>query len=77
MVFHKWCQGFQDINQKITCPLLALWGKQGIIGKKYDVIASWKKRAINVRGKGLDCGHFLPEEAPEATYENLKEFLYQ
>ena len=65
----------EDLNKKITCPLLALWGSQGIIGQKYDVMASWKKRAINVMGKGLDCGHFLPEEAPEATYHNLKEFL--
>jgi haloacetate dehalogenase len=65
----------KDLEQKITCPLLALWGNRGIIGQKYDVIASWKKRAINVKGKGLDCGHFLPEEAPEVTYRNLQEFL--
>lgn len=64
-----------DRDKKILCPLLALWGNKGIIGKKYDVIASWKKRAITVMGKGLDCGHFLPEEAPEATYQSLKEFL--
>ena len=66
----------EDMEQKITCPLLVLWGNKGIIGKKFDVIASWRNRATNVTGKGLNCGHFLPEEAPEATYRALKEFLH-
>ena len=65
----------EDLEQKITCPLLVLWGDRGIIGKKYDVIASWKDRAINVTGKELNCGHFVPEEAPEETYQALQEFL--
>ena len=65
----------EDLDQKITCPLLVLWGNLGIIGKKYNVIASWQDRAINVMGKGLDCGHFLPEEAPEETYIALRDFL--
>ena len=66
-----------DIEQKITCPLLVLWGDRGIIGKKYDVIASWKERAIDAKGKALNCGHFLPEEAPDATYQTLNEFLLE
>ena len=65
----------EDIEQKITCPLLVLWGDKGIIGKKYDVIASWQNRAINVIGKGINCGHFLPEEAPEETYRALRDFF--
>jgi haloacetate dehalogenase len=66
---------FQDLEQKITCPLLVLWGDKGIIGRKYNVIESWKKRAVNVMGKAIDCGHFLPEEAPEETYLALRNFL--
>jgi haloacetate dehalogenase len=65
----------QDMEQKIHCPLLALWGNQGIIGQKYNVLNIWQERALNVRGKSLNCGHFLPEEAPEETYSLLKEFL--
>lgn len=64
-----------DLNQKITCPLLVLWGKQGIIGQKYDVLASWSTRAINLHGKELDCGHFLAEEAPKESYQALKTFF--
>jgi haloacetate dehalogenase len=64
-----------DLTEKIICPLLVLWGKQGIIGKKYHVLATWQVRAIDVQGQGLDCGHFLPEEAPEETYLALKNFF--
>ncbi|GBF78699.1 alpha/beta fold hydrolase [Aphanothece sacrum] len=64
-----------DIEQKIQCPLLVLWGKQGIIERKYNVLDSWKKRAINVQGKPINCGHFLPEEAPEETYQSIRDFL--
>lgn len=64
-----------DIEKKIECPLLVLWGNKGVIEKKYDVINSWKKRAINVQGKALNCGHFLPEECPEETYQCLHDFF--
>jgi haloacetate dehalogenase len=64
-----------DREQKIECPLLILWGKRGVIERKYDVLKIWQERAIDVRGKAIACGHFLPEEAPEATYHNIREFL--
>ena len=64
----------QDIEKKIECHLLVLWGNKGVIEKKYDVIESWQKRAINVQGKSLNCGHFLPEEALEKTYQFINIF---
>jgi len=66
-----------DIDQgnKIQCPLLCLWGKKGFVGNKYDVVAEWKRWADDVCGFGVDCGHYLPEEAPEETLEALLGFL--
>ncbi len=64
-----------DLNQKIMCPLLILWGSQGIIGRKYNVLEMWRTRAENVIGEAIASGHFLPEEAPEATYQALYKFL--
>jgi haloacetate dehalogenase len=64
-----------DSHLKIECPLLILWGNKGIIGKKYDVLAIWQEKALNLTGKGLNCGHFLPEEAPVETYQALQDFF--
>ncbi|MEO0540064.1 MAG: alpha/beta hydrolase [Cyanobacteria bacterium P01_A01_bin.105] len=64
-----------DLEQKIQCPLLVLWGAKGAMERHYDVMAIWRERAKNVTGQTLPCGHFLPEEAPEATVKALVDFL--
>jgi haloacetate dehalogenase len=63
-------------GRDIECPLLALWGARGVVGKLYDVPEVWSTYAAgDVRGKALDCGHFLPEERPEETARELLDFL--
>jgi haloacetate dehalogenase len=62
-------------KKRIACPVLALWGGKGALPGWYDVLAVWRGWADDVRGRAIDCGHFLPEEAPDETYEALREFL--
>ena len=64
-----------DSEKRIACPLLVLWGAEGVVGKMFDALALWRDKASNVRGRALPCGHFLPEEAPEETLAALQEFL--
>jgi haloacetate dehalogenase len=64
-----------DMDRKVTCPVLALWGEKGVMHRMYDVVAVWRERAVNVSGKALPCGHFLAEEAPEETLTELRSFL--
>lgn len=64
-----------DMSQKVMCPLLALWSEKGFVGRKYDVLETWRERADNVRGGALPGGHFIPEEAPDETYSAIHEFL--
>ena len=64
-----------DIGSRIAFPLLVLWGKRGIMEKYFDVLATWRERAAEVRGQALDCGHFLPEEAPAETAAALLAFF--
>jgi haloacetate dehalogenase len=64
-----------DLERKIACPLLVLWGREGVIERSYDVLAVWRERADDVRGQALPCGHFLAEEAPEDTLAALEAFL--
>ncbi|HXZ89255.1 MAG TPA: hypothetical protein VEF07_11830 [Candidatus Binataceae bacterium] len=35
----------------------------------------WRAWATDVRGQALDCGHFIPEEAPEALTVQLLAFF--
>lgn len=64
-----------DLGRKIACPLLVLWGAKGFVAKHYDVLATWRERADTVVGRALPSGHFLPEEAPEATMIELHRFF--
>nr|WP_280711906.1 alpha/beta hydrolase [Bradyrhizobium sp. BR13661] len=64
-----------DADKRIGCPLLALWGEKGVVGSTYDVRATWREKATDVRGESLPCGHYLPEEAPEPLIEKLAAFL--
>lgn len=61
--------------KKIACPVLALWSNQGELPKLYDVLAVWRDWADQVEGRGMDCGHYLAEEAPAETYEELQRFF--
>ena len=53
-----------DLNKKVSCPLLTLWGERGPMGRLYDVLAVWRTRGNKVNGKGLPGGHNLQEEEP-------------
>lgn len=64
-----------DIGTKVACPLLALWGGKGFVERHYDVLAVWRECAADVRGRALPCGHFLAEEAPDATYDEISRFF--
>jgi haloacetate dehalogenase len=64
-----------DLDEKIACPLLVLWGAKGLVGQIYDVLAVWRERADSVSGSALPCGHWLSEEAPKATLAELRAFL--
>jgi haloacetate dehalogenase len=65
----------EDLNHKIACPVLALWGERGAVHRLFDVLSAWRERAANVSGKPLAGRHFLPEEIPDETLAELREFL--
>ena len=62
-------------RMRVQSPLLALWGQRGPLERWYDVLSIWRDWAEDVRGKSLDCGHYLAEEAPEATAAELLQFM--
>jgi haloacetate dehalogenase len=62
-------------GRKIACPVLAIWGDRGRPHKRRQVMETWQRWADDVRGEGLPCGHFLPEEAPAETRAALERFF--
>ena len=66
-----------DSEKRIGVPLLVLWGEKGVVGNTYDVLKTWRDKSIEgvVRGGGLPCGHYLPEEAPERLTSELMGFF--
>jgi len=61
----------------IQKPLLALWGSKGIATSIEDPLSVWRTWCPQATGEALDCGHFLPEEAPRETGKALLNFLMQ
>jgi haloacetate dehalogenase len=41
----------------------------------FDVLQVWRRWARDVRGRAIDCGHFLAEEAPHEVYAELRAFF--
>ena len=63
-------------RRRIGCPVLVLWGGRGKLPRLYDdVLGIWRAWADDVRGRAIDCGHFLAEEAPGETLSELLDFF--
>jgi haloacetate dehalogenase len=62
-------------TRRIGCPTLVLWGTRGSVARVDGVLDVWREWADDVRGRALDSGHFLAEEAPDATCDELLGFL--
>jgi haloacetate dehalogenase len=60
---------------RIRCPLLVLWGAKGVIGRLFHPLDDWRRVAGDVRGRALDMGHFVAEEAPAATLAQFLDFF--
>lgn len=63
-------------GRRLACPVLALWASKDDLPILYgDVLDVWRPWAPDLRGRGLDCGHHMAEEAPEALSAELLSFL--
>jgi haloacetate dehalogenase len=65
----------RDLRKKLACPVLAIWGEYSKMHALFDVLGTWKEKAAHVRGHPVQCGHFIPEEAPDELLRDLIPFL--
>lgn len=64
-----------DEGATIQCPLLVLWGANGLMEKIYDVGETWADKAEQVTARPVPGGHFLVEESPAETLEAFTAFF--
>ncbi|MCZ6577660.1 MAG: hypothetical protein O6950_14720 [Gammaproteobacteria bacterium] len=65
-------------RKKIMAPTQVLWSATGAIANRYeDALGIWRDWAVDVSGRPINCGHFLPEEAPDETLDLLVSFFRQ
>jgi haloacetate dehalogenase len=63
-------------RRRIQCPVHVLWAGQDELGDWFDVLGVWQSWCDGeVTGRALDCGHFLAEERPAETAEELLAFF--
>jgi len=66
----------EKAGRKVECPVLALWGEKGALGKLWDVLKVWRQYArAPVQGRAVDSGHYLAEEQPEEVLQELLRFF--
>ncbi|WP_034658646.1 alpha/beta fold hydrolase [Chelativorans sp. J32] len=63
-------------GRTIQCPTMVLWSLRDDLEQLYgDVLAIWRPWAPNLSGYGIESGHHMAEEAPDALAEALLRFL--
>ena len=65
----------EDGGRKVDCPILVIWGEDGVIERCFDALSLWRQRASEVTGFAMPGGHYLAEENPEALYAHIQSFL--
>ncbi|MBM7502784.1 alpha/beta fold hydrolase [Agromyces aurantiacus] len=66
----------RDRGRRIECPLLLLWSATGALPSFYgDVPEVWRPWARDIRGRGLDAGHFLVEDRPDEVAAELLDLM--
>jgi haloacetate dehalogenase len=64
-----------DLDQTVKCPTLILFGKDGVVGRSYDVAAIWADRLSAMQTRAIPGGHFFAEQHPQETAQALRSFL--
>ena len=62
-------------KNRITMPVLALWARHSPVGALFNCLGDWREVAADVRGREINCGHFIPEESPRILLAELRRFL--
>jgi haloacetate dehalogenase len=61
---------------RLNCPVLVLWSQRDDLEDLHgNPVTIWRTWANDVQGHGVDSGHHMAEEAPEALTSSLTRFF--
>jgi haloacetate dehalogenase len=64
-----------DMDRKVTCPTLVLYGASGTMAQLFDIPNEWRKRCAHLTEASLPGGHFFIDHFPDETAQVLLEFV--
>ncbi|WP_295316695.1 alpha/beta hydrolase [Roseobacter sp.] len=64
-----------DLDRRITCPSLVLFGAQSAMARACDVAATWSDRLSDMSAQSVPGGHFFIDQNPTETLAALRPFL--
>lgn len=64
-----------DLDRRVACPSLVLFGSDGPMARRYDVAGTWSDRLLQMRAQAVAGGHFFPEQSPSESSAALMTFL--
>lgn len=62
-------------GKRLKIPLRVLWGEHGLVNKCFNPIEDWGHVALEVTGKSVPSGHYIPEEIPDLLLLEIKDFF--
>ncbi|UWQ40050.1 alpha/beta hydrolase [Leisingera aquaemixtae] len=65
----------RDLDRKVHCPALVLYGADGAMAKAYDVAATWAPHLQDMTARSIPGGHFFIDSSARETAAALLEFL--
>ncbi len=68
-------RGDRAAGRKLKMPLKVLWGEHGLVNKCFKPIDDWKEVAVEVAGRAVPSGHYIPEEIPDQLLAEAQEFF--
>ncbi|MEM6308927.1 MAG: alpha/beta hydrolase [Pseudomonadota bacterium] len=74
-LFHDFADDQMDLDKRVHCPALVLYGRDGVMAQHYDVARTWLQRFTNMQAAAVPGGHFFPDTNPKDTTDALREFL--
>lgn len=74
-IHHDFDLDAQDLDRRVTCPALVLYGADGAMARAYDVPATWTDRLRDMRSAAIPGGHFFIDQSPDDSADALRHFL--